>query len=236
MSALPVTKRYAKSHGQDYLNSDGFVGLINGSLHRFRPTLSEGIPDGPIDFALNAAGVTGLPATIARSVANHVARRGTAPGITLLRRPPSARHALPCLRDTRGVLARFLFARWLCKPRGAVSKSCIGVPIVTTAVALLRNPDIPPAAAPRPIPCAAGLLPMNSASQSPLAPQFPPRLPPRPRAGHTSARASRTSPCMTSCVTSLCWTTSTQNTASRSAWVARWVYSWAWFLLGARTS
>eukprot|EP00962_Isochrysis_galbana_P016095 scaffold4607_cov85-Isochrysis_galbana.AAC.3 len=105
MSALPVTKRYAKSHGQAYLNSDGFVGLINGSLHRFRPTLSEGIPDGPIDFALNAAGVTGLPATIARSVANHVARRGAAPGITLLRRPPSARHALPCLLDNNGVLA-----------------------------------------------------------------------------------------------------------------------------------
>lgn len=146
-------------------------------------------------------------------------------------------HATPSLAcSTTMACSRFLFARWLCKPRGAVSKSCIGVPIVTTAVALLRNPDIPPATAPRPIPCAAGLLPMNSASQSPLAPLFPPHLPPRPRAGHTSARASRTSPCMTSCVTSLCWTKSTQNTASRSAWVARWVYSWAWFLLGARTS
>jgi hypothetical protein len=72
--SLPHLLRYTKTHGQAYLDSDGFDNLINNSLHRFRPTLSQGIPDGPIDLALNAAGLSGFPATVARGVANHVAR------------------------------------------------------------------------------------------------------------------------------------------------------------------
>lgn len=80
-SESATLNHYAHTHAQTFLNSELFHSIINGSLHGYRPTLSKGIPDGPIDIALVAAGLHGLPATIARNIITSLARPYLGAGI-----------------------------------------------------------------------------------------------------------------------------------------------------------
>ncbi|EOD21556.1 hypothetical protein EMIHUDRAFT_458322 [Emiliania huxleyi CCMP1516] len=77
----PTLDTYAQSHGQAFLNGELLAGILNASLEMPRQTLSGGIPNGAAEAGLEAAGVSGWQASLAKSVLLPVVRPYLGDGI-----------------------------------------------------------------------------------------------------------------------------------------------------------
>ena len=77
----PTLDTYAQSHGQAFLNGELLAGILNASLEMPRQTLAGGIPNGAAEAGLEAAGVSGWQASLAKSVLLPVVRPYLGDGI-----------------------------------------------------------------------------------------------------------------------------------------------------------